>query len=506
VTRKQRDHHLQQAIYSYQNKQLDDANQICNYLLTQNPDDAEALNILASVYIQERLYKTARKYLERCVKLKTHPICLNNLGVVYKNLNYLAKAEQCFLQAIEIEANNIDANLNLGILLYEQQRFSEAYQYFANIDASKCNNYSYFYFYGRLKLDNGEFNAAQELFTKALSLPDQELDEEVLNDVKEFLSYSYLAMGDLANGWSLYNYRRQGLKERKRLIELGCDLPFWTGEDLPASNLLVVAEDGVGDELMYASNINLLENKVQQIYLECDSRLQPLYARVYPNFIFIKRNDNVNFKAAVAKCDHCVLLGDLPRYLNPRMQFNHENTRFLLPDLNNSAKLRKKLLYSHGNKILVGVSYYTSAQNAASRMPPQEFWEGIFKSCPEIDFINLQENNQTAANKRGFLYANNQLYQLNEIDLYNDINSLADLICAMDFVVSISNYIIHLTGRLGKPCALILPKRYNCRWLLTKDKAPWYPTATLVRSDDKEGWSSLQQKMLSTIKFQLRNI
>jgi hypothetical protein len=134
-------------------------------------------------------------------------------------------------------------------------------------------------------------------------------------------------------------------------------------------------------------------------------------------------------------------------------------------------------------------------------MPPQDFWKEIFASCPEVSFINLQENNQTAANKRSFLYGHNQVYQIDGIDLYNDINRLADLIYVMDFVVSIDNYIIHLAGRLRKPCALILPKACNCRWLLTKDKAPWYPTATLIRNDGKENWSSVQQKMLNIIKF-----
>ena len=67
-----------------------------------------------------------------------------------------------------------------------------------------------------------------------------------------------------------------------------CDhgLSGWTGGSLKNKRLLVTAEQGVGDELMFASMIPDLARRAAEeggsIVLECDPRLVPLFARSFP--------------------------------------------------------------------------------------------------------------------------------------------------------------------------------------------------------------------------------
>jgi len=416
----------------------------------------------------------------------------------------------------------IAANINRGKALYEQKRYQEAYKCFQNIEHCHGNDYNYLYFYGRLKLQNRENSDARKLFLQALKLnnsneldlyiaiattyyqdcdfnkaisisqlilKNKEITSELENYLQELICYCYLSMGDLTKGWQLYNYRKPGLLVKAQLAKK-CNLPFWQGENKPNANLLVVAEDGLGDELIYTSFIHLLPDKVKQVYLECDARLIPLFARTYPDIIFFARNNIDSFKKAAKHCDMCVLLGDLPRYLNPEMAKG--KTIALKP----AHKFKKNL---PNNKSLVGISYYTPVPNSEYRMPPLDFWEKIFKACPGVAFINLQENKKTDPKKRSFLYNHKSVQQINEVDLYNDLNGLAELICHMDFVLSISNYIAHFTGRLARPSALVAQKFCNCRWILAEDPSPWYPTLKLIRGKEVGGWEEVKNNVINIL-------
>ena len=67
------------------------------------------------------------------------------------------------------------------------------------------------------------------------------------------------------------------------------------------------------------------------------------------------------------------------------------------------------------------------------------------------------------------------------VDLFNDIDGLAALICACDAVVSVDNTTVHLGGALGAPVSVLLPFHPDWRWQLNRSDSPWYPSLTLLR-------------------------
>ena len=61
---------------------------------------------------------------------------------------------------------------------------------------------------------------------------------------------------------------------------------------------------------------------------------------------------------------------------------------------------------------------------------------------------------------------------------YRDLDDDGDL----DLVITVDTSMGHLTGALGKPVWIMIPKAADWRWLLDRDDTPWYPTARLFRS------------------------
>lgn len=59
-------------------------------------------------------------------------------------------------------------------------------------------------------------------------------------------------------------------------------LPRWQGEDLAGKTLLVVAEQGVGDQIRLARDLATLRGLCGHLIIECAPRLVPLFARSLP--------------------------------------------------------------------------------------------------------------------------------------------------------------------------------------------------------------------------------
>src|SRR5262249_17843449 len=93
----------------------------------------------------------------------------------------------------------------------------------------------------------------------------------------------YLALGRLGEGWREYEERHNPRFSQSNYFAV--DAPRWDGEDLKGRKLLVAGEQGLGDEIMLASLIpDLIERVGPQgkLMIACDHRLVPLFQRSFP--------------------------------------------------------------------------------------------------------------------------------------------------------------------------------------------------------------------------------
>ena len=81
-----------------------------------------------------------------------------------------------------------------------------------------------------------------------------------------------------------------------------------------------------------------------------------------------------------------------------------------------------------------------------------------------------------------------------------DFSDTAALISGLDCVVTIASAIAHLTGGLGRPGFVMLPKAAEWRWLRERPDSPWYPTLELVRQDAGALWDSVVARLLERLR------
>jgi tetratricopeptide (TPR) repeat protein len=219
------------------NDDPDHARAICTEALRADPDDAQCLFIMALLFARAERFGEAIPLLEKVTRLKPSKAgAWNNLGMCYQECGRLKQAQAAFKKAIDL-APSPDYYANLGA----------AYN-------AECN-----------------YPEGKRWCRKALDIEPHHATAHAT------MGFCDLAQGNWADGWKGYDYSLGG-RFRKE-VKLGNE-PRWDGEYV--ENLFVYGEQGIGDEIMYASCLGDLHGKAKTVTLECDPRLAGLFGRSFP--------------------------------------------------------------------------------------------------------------------------------------------------------------------------------------------------------------------------------
>ena len=125
---------LQQAISLYQAGQLQQAEQICQQILRDFPQHADALHLLGVIACQVEEYKIATDLISQAVEIDSNQSqpkfaeMYNNLGNALLGQGRLEESIQAYQQAIHIQPKFVEVHNSLGNALREQGRLEESIQ------------------------------------------------------------------------------------------------------------------------------------------------------------------------------------------------------------------------------------------------------------------------------------------------------------------------------------------------------------------------------------------
>jgi hypothetical protein len=279
--------------------------------------------------------------------------------------------------------------------------------------------------------------------------------------------------------------------------------PRWSGEPLEGLKLLLVGEQGLGDEFMFA---NILPDVLRdlgpdgKLQVAVDPRLVGLFQRSFPEAeigtyddrTLIDNNGNkalrlVPFAANGNEPDMWAPMGTaLPVYRKSLADFRHEV--FLKPDPLRVAEFREKLAALPGKK--VGVCWRSMMLEAkrAKYFSPIDGWAPLLKT-PGISFVNLQYGDCAAELARAADEHGVTIHRIEGLDLRNDIDGTAALAAALDLVLSAPTAAAATAASVGAQVWFLTAGR---TWpQLGTDEYPWY-AKTRVFSPERFGdWVEL---------------
>ena len=161
---------LQNAIAMHQGGNLPGAESVYRQILTAEPNNAEALQLLGLIAHQLGRNDDAVELIEKSHKLaRPQAFSLNNLGQAYLGLARPRDAKRCLAKALSLKPDYAEAHNNLGVALEEMGQRKEAEQAYRRATNLQPAYAGAHYNLANVLVDRGAAVEAEQHYVKALA-------------------------------------------------------------------------------------------------------------------------------------------------------------------------------------------------------------------------------------------------------------------------------------------------------------------------------------------------
>ena len=445
------------------------------------------------------------------------------LGNIAKQRGDLTLAAQCYESAAALAPTLADAHCQRGFVLYKLGRYDESLKSYATALAINPKFVEVHHNLGLLQLETGYPEEALASFERALEQRPQIVEtltcvahalrdlgrlddalaqyDKVLARGTEFgdafinRCYTSLMREDYPTGWAQYERRFAATATPLR----GFPFPEWCGEPLDSKCILVYAEQGLGDEIMFASCVPDLLERCDNVVIECSPRLARLYARSFPRAIVHggSKQDDPSWVMQLPRVDYQVAIGSLPRHFRQARNQFPPRSCYLVADKARVEFWRCRLASS--NRLRVGIAWRGGSLRTreVTRSIALEQWLALLTQ-PGMDFVSLQYGD-TASDLARLRGGYGMAIDDFSIELA-DLDELAAAIGALDLVISVDNTVAHLAGALGQSVWILLTSSPEWRYLRQGAQMPWYPSARLFRQPQPRAWQPVLEQVADALR------
>jgi tetratricopeptide (TPR) repeat protein len=454
----------------------------------------------ADLYVKQALVRQRQQRPGDAVLLLRQAVAMapQALGAKVNLANLLASADgdsldealRLYEEALAVQPGDPGLRMNYGNLLLRLERPAEAIACYRQSLAAAPDNIDLWVNLGRAKQSQGRLDDAERAFRAALErTPDHPAAQRGLGHV-------LLAQGRLAEGWEAYRYRFLVDAAEGRLKIRPFRQPGWRGEPLAGKRMLAWAEQGVGEELMFAGVLPELIAEAAEITIECDPRLVPLFARSFPRARVMLRATPPDPRAADPAIDFQCPFGNLAAQQRPSFDSFPRHSGYLSADPGAVARARS-WLDERGLGKKVGIAWFSDNKNNGGRRSiPLRRW-ARFLARADVVAVDLQYGDTAAERddvEREFGW---RVHRHPEIEQLADLDSFAALVGALDLIITISNTTAHMAGALGKPFWVLLHDAPYWHWFPSRGDCPWYPSARLFRQSRSGAWDDVLHRVVA---------
>lgn len=381
-------------------------------------------------------------------------------------------------RAMEIAPNRVDLKRNFAAAaIGTVNRREDARRVLRELRNQQPDDYRSLALLCLLAVHDSNPRLAIELGNKALALKADQFD------VIEFLGYAHLMLGDWEKGWDGYE-RFIGHSKYRPLKPPRADCPYWKGEE--GLNLYIRGEQGLGDEISFASVLPDVIGTQKSIVLDCDEKLGGLFARSFPAVeVHATRKAKIGAKDWLkgrAFDAHC-LIGSLA-YQKRSQDSDFPGTAYLVADPERRVQWRSLLDTLPGKK--VGIAWtggYKNTFRSRRSLSLKELWPVL--RVPGVSWVSLQYQDPTDDIRDFVDEYSVPIKHWPRAAESQDYDDVAALVAELDLVISVCTAAIHLCGALGKECWVLVPNKPRWFYQLSPARLPWYSTVELFRQGDE---------------------
>lgn len=467
--------------------------------LSENPRDTRALFALGNTAVQLGMHDAATRFFRQVLQIE--PMRLEALI----HLANLLRAQSQYDDAIALLEPALargpapELHLTLGNTWREKGDQTKAIRHYRAALTQKPKDTSALTNLADMLCDAGDRAQALDLYDAAIK-NDPSAAQARLNR-----AIAHLLNGNLKDGWRDYAARLEIPGQTPEMLGHP-HLMAWTGGNLKNKRLLVRAEQGVGDQLLFAALIPDLAARATdqggRVVLECEPRLVSLLARSFPAVtvrpaqirqIGARMIADYGWLTAAGGADTVTMMGDLPRHLRGSLTDFPARHAFLRPDPQEVAHWNATL-----GENAIGICWRSakSGGHRAVQYAPLTAWADFLRNVTR-PIISVQYDATPEEIAQLEHASGRKILVPQGIDQKHELDRAAGLMAALSLVVSAPTAVSWLAAGVGTPTCKVL---YDTSWTaLGQTYEPFAPACQCIMPAVRGDWTDVFAQIKSRL-------
>lgn len=419
-----------------------------------------------------------------------------NLALLLARRGSYDEAEGLFRKALKLMPRQSTVPYNLAALLARTGRLEQAEGLYRKAIQLAPADPSAHYSFAVLQKLLGREDRAEQSYRRALALrPD--FAQAALD-----LALLLLRQGRYREGWPLFESRYAPTLPHRGASAPALSCPQWRGENLQGRSILVICDQGFGDQIQFCRFLEPLKDRgadcvtlvapaalshflgtaggIDRVLLDLDPRI---HTEHYDYWTFLL---SLPFRLALD-----------PPYLarTPYLEVSPERAPMWAKRMPLGAGFHVGVVW-RGSELHV---------NDAERSLPHLSTLAPLWDVPGVCFWSLQMG--SASSEALEPIAGEPLRHVGN-DIV-DFRDTAAAVNALDLIVSVDTAVAHVAGALDKAAWVLLPRHdTDWRWGRDGETNPWYRSLRLFRQKVRGDWaevvSELRSALLQTVQLRGR--
>ena len=445
----------------------------------QLQDERKGLLLHLKSLVETGKYETVLRISESMLyEDQNDPAGLFYAATALSNMNHEETAYTLMKQAVLLRPDKFEMWQNMGHICDKLWRYDEALMCYGKASSINPLDYQNHASMASAYVGLGKPELAIVYADRALEL---EPNSEIAQVNKGF---AHLTLGQWEDGWKGYE-QMLGHKSKRRKATAYTNPPkIWDGKT--EENIVIYGEQGIGDEIMFASCVEDASKVAKGIVIDCTKKLEGLFRRSFPYAkVFGTRQEDAPVWMAHCDVDSSIAIGSLPfHYRNTDDDFRR--SPYLVAD-KHRRRMYRALLDGLGDGIKVGISWHGGNSLGGIRKLELNRLKDLVESYPDIVWVNL---NYKDADTYGL-----PIHTFPFATQTDDYDDTAALVAELDLVISVPQAVVHLAGALGVECWCMAPD--VARWIygMDGDRHAWYGSVEIYR-----GWETMTDQIKEALK------
>lgn len=321
-------------------------------------------------------------------------------------------------------------------------------------------------------------------------------------EVSHNKSFALMALGRWKEGWEAFK-PSLGLPNRKsRNYHNGKETPRWRPDKHERAVVCIYGEQGIGDEIMYASMIDKAIDAAKangsRVVIECYARDADLFRRSFDVSVYGTLHETYNEWPADEKITHKLEMGGLGEFFAPEP---FRRGRYLAADPRRARAMRVWLDNSAArvSNLKIGLAWTGGSWETGRGRRSLKFDDVLqLMRGQEATFVNLEYEDR----REDLEFAPDVLNPHWATRKGADMDDLAALLVNLDLVISVQTSVVDLCGALGVPCWALTDEVPQWRYspFFGEDSMGFYESVRVYRQKKWGEWAPVINRIAHDLK------